>query len=111
MAGLSPGSRERPCHLDHGACRMPSSPGSILPGGIVLMDEPEHCNVTTFAANGEVLLTFNARPGGNCGQVIVGLSPNQLMQLIARLQAHSDACARAIAYGNGGVRFPDTAPS
>ena len=32
-----------------------STPGEILPGGIVLIDEPAHVNVTTFASNGEVL--------------------------------------------------------
>ena len=89
---------------------MSSTPGTILPGGIVLMDEPAQAGVTTFAANGEVLLTFNARPGGDCGQVILGLSPNQCLQLIERLQAHSDACARAIVLGKGGVRFPERAP-
>jgi hypothetical protein len=86
---------------------MSSTPGSILPGGIVLIDEPEHVNVTTFANNGEVLMTFNARPGGDCGQVIIGLTPSQTMQLIERLQAHSDACARAIVGGKGGARFPE----
>ena len=70
---------------------------SILPGGIVLIDEPAHCNVTTFAAQGDVLLTFNTRPGGECGQVIIGLSAHQAVQLIERLQTHADACARAAA--------------
>jgi hypothetical protein len=86
-----------------------STPGAILPGGIVLIDEPAHANVTTFASNGEVLLTFNTRPGGECGQVIIGLSPHQAVQLIERLQAHGDACLRAIAEGKGGTRFPDRA--
>lgn len=83
-----------------------STPGQILPGGIVLIDEPAHVGVTTFADNGEVLLTFNCRAGGNCGQVIIGLSPNQHIQLIERFQAHADACLRAIANGKGGARFP-----
>jgi hypothetical protein len=86
-----------------------STPGAILPGGIVLIDEPAHVNVTTFAANGEVLLTFNCRDGGNCGQVIIGLSACQAMQLIERMQAHGDACLRAIAEGKGGTAFPDRA--
>lgn len=85
-------------------------PGTILPGGIVLVDEPEHCNVTTFADRGEVLLTFNSRDGGNVGQVIIGLTGHQALQLIQRLQEHSDTCARAIAEGRGGARFPDKAP-
>lgn len=86
---------------------MPSTPGTtIYRGGIVVMDEPENLSVTTFAATGEVLLTFNARPGGDCGQVIVGLTANQLLQLIERLQVHADACARAIVDGKGGARFP-----
>lgn len=84
-----------------------TTPGTILPGGIVLIDEPAHVNVTTFAQNGEVLLTFNCKDGGNCSQVIIGLSPNQAMQLIDRLQQHHDACTRAIANGKGGTRFPD----
>jgi len=84
-----------------------TTPGTILPGGIVLIDEPAHVNVTTFVANGEVLLTFNCRTGGDCGQVIIGLTPNQSLQLIERLQAHSDACGRAIVNGKGGARFPD----
>jgi hypothetical protein len=87
-----------------------STPGSILPGGIVLIDEPAHVNVTTFAARGEVLLTFNTRPGGNCGQVIIGLTPNQAMQLVERLQKHADACARAVVEGKGGARFPEKGP-
>jgi hypothetical protein len=87
-----------------------STPGSILPGGIVLIDEPAHVNVTTFADNGEVLLTFNTRPGGECGQVIIGLTPHQALQLIERLQAHNDVCARAIAEGKGGARFNEKSP-
>jgi hypothetical protein len=84
-----------------------STPGTILPGGIILIDEPAHVNVTTFADNGEVLLTFNCKTGAECGQIIIGLSPHQAMQLIERLQAHSDACTRAIVEGKGGTRFPD----
>lgn len=87
-----------------------STPGSILPGGIVLIDEPAHCNVTTFATNGEVLLTFNTRPGGNCGQVIIGLTANQTLELIRRLQQHADACGRAMVEGRGGASFQDKAP-
>ena len=86
-----------------------STPGSILPGGIVLIDEPAHVNVTTFAANGEVMLTFNCRPGADIGQVMLGLSPHQAVQLVERLQQHQDACLRAIALGNGGTKFPDKA--
>lgn len=82
------------------------NPGSILPGGIVLIDEPAHVNVTTFAENGEVLLTFNCRRGGDCGQVIIGLTPNQALQLIERLQTHSDVYGRAVVDGKGGARFP-----
>ncbi|MGY3615637.1 hypothetical protein [Bradyrhizobium sp. USDA 10063] len=89
---------------------MSSTPGTILPGGIVLIDEPAHAGVTTFAENGEVLLTFNTREGGDCGQVIIGLTPNQCLQLIERLQAHADTCGRAVVKGKGGVRFPDCAP-
>ena len=89
---------------------MSATPGSILPGGIVLIDEPAHVNVTTFADFGEVLLTFNCRAGGNCGQVIIGLSPHQAMQLVERLQQHHDACLRAVALGKGGAKFPDKAP-
>ena len=87
-----------------------STPGSILPGGIVLIDEPAHVNVTTFAANGEVLLSFDCRPGDHCGQVIIGLTPNQAVQLIERLQKHADACSRAIVEGKGGAQFPDKRP-
>jgi hypothetical protein len=102
-----------------------STPGSILPGGIVLIDEPAHCNVTTFAdivgyvdatgpgppaarrsEPGDVLLTFNTRPGGNCGQVIIGLSPSQTLTLIERLQMHSEHCRKAVAEGRGGATFP-----
>ena len=86
---------------------MTATPGSILPGGIVLIDEPASVGVTTFAANGEVLLTFNSRPGAECGQVIIGLSPHQAMQLIQRLHAHDDIYARAVAEGKGGARFND----
>lgn len=87
-----------------------STPGTILPGGIVLIDEPAHVNVTTFADRGDVLISFNTRPGGNCGQVLIGLTANQALQLIERLQAHADACLRAVVEGRGGDRFPDKAP-
>ena len=86
------------------------NPGMVLPFGLVLIDEPAHIGVTTFAANGEVLLTVNCRGGGNCSQVMIGLTPNQAMQLVERLQAHGDACARAVAEGNGGAAFPEKAP-
>ena len=88
---------------------MASTPGNILPGGIVLIDEPVHVNVTTFAGNGEVLLSFETRPGGNCSQIIMGLSPNQAVELIRRLHVHDDVYARAIAAGNGGAQFREKA--
>ena len=87
-----------------------STPGSILPGGIVLIDEPAHVNVSTFATSGEVLLSFDCRPGGDCGQVIVGLTANQAVELVRRLQTHGDACLRAIAAGKGGATFPEKRP-
>lgn len=83
---------------------MTGTPGTIMPIGIVLIDEPATIGITTFA-NGEVLMTINARPGGNCGQVIVGLTPNQAMELIRRLHAHDDLYTRAIAEGRGGAGF------
>lgn len=86
---------------------MSASPGMILPGGIVLMDEPASVGITTFAANGEVLLTFNARPGAECGQVILGLTPHMALQLIERLHKYDDVYARAVAAGKGGARFPE----
>lgn len=85
-------------------------PGAMLPGGIVVIDEPAHANVTTLAQRGETLLVFNTRRGADVGQVIIGLTGNQTLQLIQRLQEHADACARAVAEGRGGVRFPDRAP-
>jgi hypothetical protein len=87
---------------------MPSSPGTILPGGIVLMDEPQSAGVTTLAAAGETLLTFNARPGGNCGQIIIGLSPLQTLQLINMLQQHADYCRAAVQRLKGGAGFEPT---
>lgn len=89
---------------------MTRTPGNILPGGIVLIDEPEHVNVTTFTGNGEVLLTFNAQPGADFGQVIIRLSANQTLQLIERLQVHGSECLSAVAAGKGGARFPAKAP-
>ena len=80
-----------------------------MPGGIVLIDEPAHANVTTFESNGDVLLTFNTRPGGNCGQVMIGLTAHQALQLIERLEAHVAFCRQAVAEGRGGVSFPDGA--
>ena len=87
--------------------QMKATSGSILPGGIVLMDEPAGVGIATFKPNGEVLMTFNARPGGTVGQVIIGLSPNQVLQLIDRLYAYDDVYARAIAEGKGGARFTE----
>jgi hypothetical protein len=86
-----------------------TTPASLLPGGILLIDEPEHVNVTTFTCNGEVLLTFNMRDGGDVSQIIMGLSAHQALQLIERLQAHADVCAKAVVDGWGGNRFPDKA--
>jgi hypothetical protein len=86
---------------------MSATPGSILPGGIVLMDEPASIGLTTFSNNGEVLLTFNARPGGNCGQIILGLTPNMALQLRQALDKYGDVCARWIAEGKGGASFTE----
>jgi hypothetical protein len=85
----------------------PSTPGTILPGGIVLIDEPAGVGVSTFERTGDVMLTIETRPGGNCGQVMIGLTANQALQLIDRLQANAFACRLAVAEGRGGVRFPD----
>jgi len=87
-----------------------STPGSITPGGIVLIDEPAHASVTTFAANGDVLLTINMRPGSEIGQLIIGLSAHQALQLIERLQENAEHCRAAVAGGKGGNKFPDQAP-
>jgi hypothetical protein len=84
---------------------MTFTPGRILPSGTVVIDEPASIGVTTFADNGEVLLTFHTRPGGNCEQVIIGLSARQALQLIEQLLIHSDACVCAIADGRGGAPF------
>ena len=86
-----------------------STPGTILPMGIVLIDEPAAMALSTFANNGEVLLAFNCRPGGNCGQVIIGLTPNQAVQLAEALHKYDDICLRAIADGKGGARFAEKA--
>ena len=87
-----------------------SHPGKILGGFLLTADEPEHVNVTTFANTGEVLLTFNLRPGADLGQIMLGLSPHQVLQLIERLQAHADASARAVAAGRGGRKFHNPEP-
>lgn len=82
-----------------------STPGTYTPFGIVLMDEPESVSVTTFGSDGSVLLTLNARPGGNVSQLMLGLSPAQVLGLIERLQAHDDICRLAVTRGRGGARF------
>lgn len=86
---------------------MPSNASTVLPGGIILVDEPESVGVATLAGSGEVLMTMNLRPGGEVNQIIVGLTPNMLMQLLMKLQTHSDVCARAIAEGKGGALFKE----
>lgn len=78
--------------------------------GIALIDEPAHVNVTTFGHDGTVMLTFNTRDGGDLGQIMIGLSPNQTVELIRRLHAFDDLCLRAIASGKGGASFPDKGP-
>jgi len=88
----------------------PGTPGSLLPGGIVVIDEPESAGFTVFADNGTAVLTFNTRPGADIGQVIIGLTANQVMQLSEWLNAHSDVFGRAIAEGRGGARFPKGNP-
>ena len=88
---------------------MSATPGSILPGGIVLIDEPAFMGVSTFAYNGEVLMNITCRPGGDCNQIILGLTPRQALQLIERLQAHEDVYQRAIVEGKGGAEFPEKA--
>jgi hypothetical protein len=87
-----------------------STPGTIFPFGLVMIDEPANVGVSTFANNGEVLLTVNCRNGGDCGQVIIGLSAHQTLQLIERLQVHADICGRAIVDGKGGAQFPIASP-
>jgi len=85
-------------------------PGMMFPFGLVMIDEPAGIGVTTFAGNGDVLMTINCRDGGNCSQVIVGLSANQALQLIERLQTYSDIYGRAVADGKGGARFTEKKP-
>ena len=84
----------------------PATPGALLPGGIVLIDEPESAGFTVFADVGNALLTFNTRPGADIGQVIIGLTANQVLQLIEWLNGHSDVFGRAVAEGRGGAKFP-----
>lgn len=82
-------------------------PGRIVAGGIVLFDEPAHVNVTTFEANGDVMLVFNARPGADFGQVFIGLSAAQAIELVRRLELNLDHSRRAVAEGRGGATFED----
>lgn len=86
-----------------------STPASILPGGIILIDEPAFIGVSTFAHNGEVLMNLTMREGGDFSQIIMGLSAHQALQLIERLQAHEDIYQRAVVEGKGGAKFPDKA--
>ena len=85
----------------------PSTPGTLLLGGIVLIDEPAQAGVTVFGGEGDgsALLTIITRAGGEIGQVIIGLTPNQAVQLIERLSAHADVFHRAILQGKGGAGF------
>lgn len=64
-------------------------------------------NVTTFAGNDEVLLTLNTRPGADVGQVIIGFTACQALELIRRLSVHSDLMQDAVAAGKGGAAFPE----
>jgi hypothetical protein len=82
-----------------------STPGAVLPGGIVLVDEPESLGISTFADSGEVLMTITCRPGDDCSQIIIGLTANQAVQMVEALHMHNDACLRAIAQGKGGAKF------
>lgn len=84
-----------------------STPCSILLGSIAVVDEPAGVGVTTFESNGEVLVSFDLRQGGDLGQIIMGLTANQALQLIERLQVHADACRRAVEAGKGGAKFVD----
>ena len=84
---------------------MPLDASTMLPGGILLMDEPESVALATFAANGEVIMTINARPGGHCGQIILGLTPRMAMQLLDMLHKYDDVYAQAVAAGKGGAKF------
>lgn len=86
----------------------PSSPGTLLPGGILFADEPQSAGVTVFVGGG-ALLTVNLRPGGNVSQVILGLSANQALQVAERLTHHADELRKTISEGKGGARFPDKA--
>jgi len=83
---------------------MPLNASSLLPPGILLIDEPKSVGVGTFG-NGEVLMNLVCREGGDVSQVILGLTPHMAMQLIELLQTHSDVYTRAIAEGKGGARF------
>jgi hypothetical protein len=50
------------------------------------------------------------RPGSEIGQLIIGLSAHQALQLIERLQENAEHCRAAVAGGKGGNKFPDQAP-
>jgi hypothetical protein len=86
---------------------MIAGPG-IFMGGIVLIDEPVGIGITTFSGSGEMLMTITAHGGGDVGQVIVGMTANQVVQLIQRLQKYEDVYNRAIAEGRGGALLEGT---
>jgi len=79
-----------------------STPSKVLPGGILLADEPASIGANVFAGNGEVLIHFNFRPGGDLGQAIIGLRPDQALALLDGLGKHADFCRAAVAKGSKG---------
>lgn len=87
----------------------PSTPGTYLPVGIVVADEPAQANVAVFVDAGNMLLTLDLQPGGNVSQIMIGLTAHQVLQLIERFSTHADVFGRAIVEGRGGMRFPDRA--
>jgi len=84
-----------------------STPGIILPGGIVLVDEPATLHLSVFHDYARISMVFTCRDGGTCSQMIIGLSANQTVQLFDWMGAHVDTCRSAIAEGNGGVQFSE----
>lgn len=67
--------------------------------GILLADEPA-IGVTTFAENGEVLLTLTLT--GELSQAIIGLTPVQAIELHEKLGANLHHCRAAVGAGMTG---------
>jgi hypothetical protein len=107
LAGLAPMCSNTPMPKE-------KNPGFDTGLGIVVVDEPATVSIQTFALGPNpgpdpdvgVMMVFNARRGAPFSQVMIGLSPQQTLDLLRLLEQSREYMQRAVEQGHGGPGFP-----